>query len=898
MTWHADFFRNNRWVMMWHASVFRNNRWVMMWHASVFRNNRWVMTGHFLETASGPGKPYMYCTVPRLHIPCPSSCFPASRSSLPICNSASTLLADEVKMAPKRKASSLSAAVIPPIDPNSQLPFAGNHMSVVSKSDLLHLVSIGVLPPKELCSWWICCGVTVPTEDTHEFVVYVPFLLRSLALPISPFFRGLLDFYRLNLTHLNPNSILQISIFVHLCEAFLGVLPHFGLWKYLYHCCPGMAGGQHQLVGGASLEMRRGRKTDYLDIPLKDSIKGWRLEWFIMENHGNSLPPWSGRQPNVHTLSWTESPTDQEVAEAGALLAEVGLLKERGLTAEAVVADFVFKNIQPLKDRAYPSYLYRGLADSTRVTDRRIPAVDLVNWLEMILRGNVSNVGAPVAYSAWNLPPSKAFTYFVSSPSSADGGLGLRVRPSAKEVSALVALLGEIPDDERQVHFEVPLDPSDAEIGAMLDMLAGDSSDVAPAETLVVVPIHEADKALDAQKPINVRPKRSRRVDQASFPAEGEKKKKRRLRQVSSLDQGAGPSAPVAEEVPVPEFTEADPNGCSPSNAEPNGCTVCLADDNGEEEDEIPLIRKNSCHYTASGESSGVPSLALFALIGLQELSLANFDQTLEDMIPEDLLSEPADGGAMDVCVDVIDAGLGSSRAASRASSTLERGLEGQEAGLDSPAPMEVIEGPSALEAAAAENSAHDDGASLYPAPEGAAGDDPAQMDSASYYPAPEGAAGDDPARMGSASYDPAPEGAAGDDPTRMGSASYDPAPEGVGAGSPSCTSMDVHVGSTPPHSGCVVTAQAFGQGVALEASVPDDKVLGSADVTELVPAESLQVAPSGDPLPSHQLISHDLGVASFFSNFQVFWFLLVRLLPKQVIILRLVCFLMPGVGR
>jgi hypothetical protein len=87
------------------------------------------------------------------------------------------------------------------------------------------------------------------------------------------------------------------------------------------------------------------------------------------------------------------------VAEAGALLAEVGLLKERGLTVEAVVADFVFKNIQPLKDRAYPAYLYRGLADSTRVTNRRIPAMDLVNRLEMILRGKVSNVGTPVAYS-------------------------------------------------------------------------------------------------------------------------------------------------------------------------------------------------------------------------------------------------------------------------------------------------------------------------------------------------------------------------------------------------------------------------------------------------------------------------------------------------------------------
>jgi hypothetical protein len=117
-----------------------------------------------------------------------------------------------------------------------------------------------------------------------------------------------------------------------------------------------MAGGQHQLMGGVSLEMRRGRKTEYLDIPLKDSIKGWRLECFIVENHGKSLPPRSGRQLDVRTSSWIESPTASEVAEAKILFAEICLLKERGLTVEAVVADFVFKNIQPLKDRAYPAY--------------------------------------------------------------------------------------------------------------------------------------------------------------------------------------------------------------------------------------------------------------------------------------------------------------------------------------------------------------------------------------------------------------------------------------------------------------------------------------------------------------------------------------------------------------
>jgi hypothetical protein len=154
-------------------------------------------------------------------------------------------------------------------------------------------------------------------------------------------------------------------------------------------------------------------------------------------------------------------------------------------------------------------------------------------------------------------------------------------------------------------------------------------------------------------------------------------------------------------------------------------------------------------------------------------------------MVPEDLLSEPVDDGVMEVCADVLDAGLRSSRA----SSTLKRDLEGRETDLDRPGPMEVAEGPSTLEVATAENSDPKDGVDTCPAPEDVAGDDLA--------------------RVGSVSHCPAPEGAAGDDPAQVGSANYDPAPEGVRAGSPSCTSMDVHAGS-PPHSGCMVVAQAL----------------------------------------------------------------------------------------
>jgi hypothetical protein len=573
--------------------------------------------------------------------------------------------------------------------------------------------------------------------------------------------------------------------------------------------------------------MCHGRKTEYLDIPLKDNIKGWRLEWFIVENHSKSLPPRSGRQPDVRTPSWVESPTALEVTEARILLAEICLLKERGLTTEAVVADFVFKNIQPLKDRAYPAYLYSGITDSTRVTDRKIPTEDLVSQLDMILRGKVSNVGAPVAYSAWNLPPPRSFFNFVSNPPASDSGLGLRVRPSPEDIEALVAPLRDLPNDERQVHFEMLPSPDDVEIDDVLNMLAGESSDSAPAEPMAVTVGQGVNKIVDTRNPKGTCPKHPRQVSRPTAPVE----KKKRLRRLSCLDQDVGPSILVCEEVSeevLPEvdpnggvrveadpngcdhaptvpngcdLVEAEPNGCNRAEAEPNGCGCAEVEPNGcdraeakpngcvrapaivrifyedeEEEEEVPLIRKNNRRYRGSRGDTDIPSPALSALVSLQELSIAVFDRALEDVVPEDMLSEPTVGDMMDVCSEIPDMGLEVSRAVSRASSTLEGSLRYQEVGQDCPTPMEVTEDPSALEVDVAEN----------PAPEGGAGS----------YPAPEGVVSSDPALVGSESCNPALKGIAGNDPALVGGASYNPAPEGVQVSSPSHTSMDVHVGS------------------------------------------------------------------------------------------------------
>jgi hypothetical protein len=86
------------------------------------------------------------------------------------------------------------------------------------------------------------------------------------------------------------------------------------------------------------------------------------------------------------------------------LLAEISVLKNKGLTAEAVVVNFVFKNIQPLKDIVYSAYLYTGVNDPSRVTDKRISEEDVLSRVVSMLRGKASNVGAPPSYSTWNLP--------------------------------------------------------------------------------------------------------------------------------------------------------------------------------------------------------------------------------------------------------------------------------------------------------------------------------------------------------------------------------------------------------------------------------------------------------------------------------------------------------------
>ena len=73
-------------------------------------------------------------------------------------------------------------------------------------------------------------GQLIPTPRPHERVVFLPHFLRGLGFPLHPFVRGLMFYYGPDFHDLAPNFILTISAFIIVCEAFLCIQPHFGLW--------------------------------------------------------------------------------------------------------------------------------------------------------------------------------------------------------------------------------------------------------------------------------------------------------------------------------------------------------------------------------------------------------------------------------------------------------------------------------------------------------------------------------------------------------------------------------------------------------------------------------------------------------------------------------------------
>jgi Putative gypsy type transposon len=231
---------------------------------------------------------------------------------------------------------------------------------------------------------------------------------------VSDFFSGLLSFWGIEIINFTPNSISLISIFVHLCEAFLGIAPHFELFRHLFWLRPYPTTANPLVVGGAELRLRPDAGRLFFPFHLNKPDEGWRSEWFYVANVSNSLPPYRGHPP-VSRPSWLSRPSPDAMGEVHTLLGwihelKVGNARGEQLNALGIAYSFCFRLTQPIKERASLGFDYGGPDDPSRESNELCEAVVITDRMRAIFDENKHNIfggvgSQPTPFFVLNPPP-------------------------------------------------------------------------------------------------------------------------------------------------------------------------------------------------------------------------------------------------------------------------------------------------------------------------------------------------------------------------------------------------------------------------------------------------------------------------------------------------------------
>jgi hypothetical protein len=120
-----------------------------------------------------------------------------------------------------------TAGAAPQMSPPRPDPNREWKKSKAKTKDLLTLLNSGFIRGKEVDMWRAAAGDPYPMEKSEdEIPMFTRLAKRGLALPASDFFKGLMGYYSIEYLNLNPNGIFHTAVFVHFCEAFLGIKPH------------------------------------------------------------------------------------------------------------------------------------------------------------------------------------------------------------------------------------------------------------------------------------------------------------------------------------------------------------------------------------------------------------------------------------------------------------------------------------------------------------------------------------------------------------------------------------------------------------------------------------------------------------------------------------------------
>ncbi|KAK1648892.1 hypothetical protein QYE76_066697 [Lolium multiflorum] len=173
---------------------------------------------------------------------------------------------------------------------------------------------------------------------------------------------------------LTPNSILDISIFINLCECFLGIHPHWGLWKHIIYLRRNHSKNAIYNVGGVCICVRP--EAGYFNLKFADSVQGWRKKWLYVKDESSDtqeygLAPFDLSEDILRRKSWDAEATTEEIAATESLVARIQALQNtegQEISGVRIIVHFVQIRVQPLQARTSPLWLYSGASDAARIS--------------------------------------------------------------------------------------------------------------------------------------------------------------------------------------------------------------------------------------------------------------------------------------------------------------------------------------------------------------------------------------------------------------------------------------------------------------------------------------------------------------------------------------------------
>ncbi|KAK1641667.1 hypothetical protein QYE76_059472 [Lolium multiflorum] len=305
--------------------------------------------------------------------------------------------------------------------------------SAISNRDINKLRSLGFISASE-DDIRLPGAVSRPRPPKGFTVMFSAFLFRGLSLPAHEFLRSLLYFYGIQLWQLTPNSILHLSIFVTVCEAFLGIDPHWGLWRKIFYVKRHNDSNGPPVVGGVGFVVRK--EVDYLDYPMKESVQGWRNKWFYLRDPSvsgrcSNLPPFEDKLIAKPKKSWQNTLSPDEKLTADRLFDQIVALKNTGgltMCGTEVVSVFLQRRVQPLMSRPHQLWLYSGKDDESKVISADLSADDLRDEVRRLTclskNDNIVLISARPPYDA-DHPPTKALAAARCYPPTPESGVVL-----------------------------------------------------------------------------------------------------------------------------------------------------------------------------------------------------------------------------------------------------------------------------------------------------------------------------------------------------------------------------------------------------------------------------------------------------------------------------------------